>query len=61
MNRQDWGNVIGLMRRAPLANMDEAEAVDQLITKLSKYAKEQLQDDVPEPEDVNEIKAGDTA
>ncbi len=38
MERNDWENVIRVMRSAPLNNMAHAEAVDKLIIKVGEHA-----------------------
>lgn len=38
MDRNDWLAVIAHMRKAPLANMAHAEAVDKLIVKVGQHA-----------------------
>jgi len=37
MNQQEIAAIITIARRAPLKNMDEAAAVDQLLRKLSEH------------------------
>ena len=37
MTREDWMNVISIMRSAPLNNMAHAEAVDKLIAKVGAH------------------------
>lgn len=43
MNEEDFANIIRLVRRTPLANMDEAEAVARLLQKFSAFVLTQLQ------------------
>lgn len=38
MTQEDFANMIRLARRAPLANMDEAEAVAALLQKFATHA-----------------------
>jgi len=57
MNSQDWQNVIGIMRRAPLQNMDEAAGVAALIEKVKQHAETQMSLEEPANDDIG---AGDT-
>lgn len=38
MTQEDFANMIRLARRAPLANMDEAEAAATLLQKFAAHA-----------------------
>lgn len=40
---QMFNNVIAIARRAPLANMEEAEAVAALLKQFAEYAKKELE------------------
>ena len=40
MTNEDFANILRLARRAPLANMDEAEAVADLLQRFSAFALE---------------------
>lgn len=44
MDDKDFGDMIGIARRAPLANMDEAEAVARLLQKFAKFAKDYIEE-----------------
>lgn len=56
MNAKDFADCIRLMRRAPLANMEEAEAAAALMKKFSAHADEFLK-----PEDEEQLSPGGTA
>lgn len=44
MNKQEmFANMIRLVRRAPLANMDEAEQVAKILQEFAAYADEEIQ------------------
>lgn len=43
MSEEDFANIILLVRRAPLANMDEAEAVAQLLQRYSSFVNEHIE------------------
>ena len=45
MRRTDWQDIIVMVRRAPLKNMDEAEAIAALLKRFAEFAKDQLEDD----------------
>jgi len=52
MDAKDFGNIIALARRAPLANMDEAEAAAKLLQKFARFAKAHIDSQAgkePEP------------
>jgi len=38
MDAEDYANIIRLVRRAPLANMDEAEVVNRLLQRFAEHA-----------------------
>lgn len=40
MTNEDFANIIRLARRAPLANMDEAEAAAMLLQKFAAFVME---------------------
>ena len=42
MNQQDFADIIRLARRAPLTNMDEAEAVNALLQRFAEFAEGHL-------------------
>ena len=42
MNAQDFADMIRLARRAPLANMDEAEHVNGLLQRVAEHADKML-------------------
>jgi hypothetical protein len=48
--KQMFGNMIALARRAPLANMDEAEAVARQLQEFAQYAKQELDKDEADEE-----------
>jgi hypothetical protein len=51
MDKKDFADVIRLVRRAPLQNMDEAEAVAKLLQRFAAHVNEQLdKDNETEPE-----------
>jgi hypothetical protein len=43
MNDKDFADMIRLARRAPLQNMDEAEAAANLIQRFASFANEYLE------------------
>lgn len=43
MNEKDFADIIRLARRAPLQNMDEAEAVAVLLQKYSAFVTQELE------------------
>ena len=43
MNDKDFADVIRLVRRAPLMNMDEAEAVANLLQRFAQHSKDWLE------------------
>lgn len=43
MNEKDFADIIRLVRRAPLMNMDEAEAVAVLLNKFALHSKDWLE------------------
>lgn len=43
MNKKDFADIIRLVRRAPLNNMNEAEYVAKLLQRFSKHASEQIE------------------
>ena len=45
MNEQDFADIIRLVRRTPLANMDEAEAVNALLQRFGEFASAHLEQD----------------
>ena len=45
-----FANMIALARRAPLANMDEAEAVAKVLQEFAQYAKQELDKDEDQQE-----------
>lgn len=49
LTKNEWRAVIGLMTRAPLENVLEGRAVEELIIKVSRHA-----DLLPEPKEVSE-------
>lgn len=42
MNAEDFANIIRLARRAPLHNMDEAEAAAALLQRFAAYVNAEL-------------------
>lgn len=48
MKTEDFANVIRLARRAPLANMDEAEAAALLLQKFAAFANNYKGSNEPE-------------
>ena len=58
MNKQDFANVIVMVRRAPLDNMDHAESVNKLLQKFAMHADEYLAlhaDDAPAAPDLKAV------
>lgn len=43
MSEQDFANLIRLARRAPLHNMDEAEAAAALLQRFAAFANAELE------------------
>lgn len=43
MNEKDFADMIRLARRAPLQNMDEAEAVAELLQRYAFFVKEYIE------------------
>ena len=43
MNEKDFADMIRLARRAPLMNMDEAEAVATLLQRFAQHSKDWLE------------------
>lgn len=43
MNEKDFADIIRLIRRAPLMNMDEAEAVANLLQRFAEHSKDWLE------------------
>lgn len=45
MNEKDFADIIRLVRRAPLQNMDEAEVVAALLNRFARLGKQILDGD----------------
>lgn len=43
MNEKDFADLIRLARRAPLSNMDEAEAAAALLQRFAAYADAEVE------------------
>ncbi len=48
MTKQDFADIIRLLRRVPLHNMDEADAVNELMQRFGEFASAYLEQDIPE-------------
>lgn len=54
MEAKDFADIIRLVRRAPLQNMDEAEAINGLLQRFAEHA-EKMTIETPKPE-LQEVK-----
>lgn len=45
MNDKDFADIIRLARRAPLQNMDEAEAAAALLQRFAAFAREYIENE----------------
>ena len=50
MTQQEFADIITLVRRAPLANMQEAEHVANLLQRLGDHIKQQFAGDAVDPD-----------